>query len=180
MSCLHKIKLRWHSTVVSVYEKVSDIIETESTETEEVSSTESKPNWSTELEAKAKRADELEAQVQQMQRKEVFRDAGLDPSNKMTEYFMKGYEGELSVDAIQAEATSAGLSNTVAQADTSNLEQQTQFAQQVEAERRIAEAGDDAGPVADPQFESLIKQTNNEDELRQLWESNGGTFNAMT
>ena len=155
-------------------------METESTETEEVSSTESKPNWRRELEAKAKRADELEAQVQQMQRKEVFRDAGLDPSNKMTEYFMKGYEGELSVDAIQAEATSAGLSNTVAQADTSNLEQQTQFAQQVEAERRIAEAGDDAGPVADPQFESLIKQTNNEDEIRQLWESNGGTFNAMT
>ena len=155
-------------------------METESTETEEVSSTESKPNWRRELEAKAKRADELEAQVQQMQRKEVFRDAGLDPSNKMTEYFMKGYEGELSVEAIKAEAQSAGLSNAVSQANTSMVEQQAQFAQQVEAERRIAEAGDDAGPVADPQFESLIKQTNNEDELRQLWESNGGTFNAMT
>jgi len=155
-------------------------METESTETEEVSSTESKPNWRRELEAKAKRADELEAQVQQMQRKEVFRDAGLDPSNKMTEYFMKGYEGELNVEAIKAEAQSAGLSNTVNQADTSYLEQQAQFAEQVEAERRIAEAGDDAGPVADPQFESLIKQTTNEDELRQLWEANGGTFNAMT
>mgnify|MGYP005827676415 CR=1 FL=1 len=55
-------------------------METESTETEEVSSTESKPNWRRELEAKAKRADELEAQIQQMQRKEVFRDAGLDLS----------------------------------------------------------------------------------------------------
>ena len=155
-------------------------METESTETEEVSSTESKPNWRRELEAKAKRADELEAQVQQMQRKEVFRDAGLDPSNKMTEYFMKGYEGELNVEAIQAEAASAGLSNTVNQANTVNLEQQAQFAEQVEAERRIAEAGDDAGPVADPQFESLIRQTKNVDELRQLWEANGGTFNAMT
>jgi len=153
-------------------------METESTETEEVSSTESKPNWRRELEAKAKRADELEAQVQQMQRKEVFRDAGLDPSNKMTEYFMKGYEGELSVEAIQAEAQSAGLSNVVSQVNTANLEQQAQFMEQVEAERRIAEAGDDAGPVADPQFESLIKQTNNEAELRQLWESNGGTWNA--
>ena len=155
-------------------------MENESTETEEVSSTESKPNWRRELEAKAKRADELEAQVQQMQRKEVFRDAGLDPSNKMTEYFMKGYEGELSVEAIKAEAQSAGLSNVVSQANTSYSEQQAQFAQQVEAERRIAEAGDDAGPVADPQFESLIRQTKNADELRQLWESNGGTFNAMT
>ena len=155
-------------------------METESTETEEVSSTESKPNWRRELEARAARADELEAQVQQMQRKEVFRDAGLDPSNKMTEYFMKGYEGELSVEAIKAEAQSAGLSNAVSQANTSMVEQQAQFAQQVEAERRIAEAGDDAGPVADPQFESLIRQTTNADELRQLWESNGGTFNAMT
>ena len=155
-------------------------MENESTETEEVSSTESKPNWRRELEAKAKRADELEAQVQQMQRKEVFRDAGLDPSNKMTEYFMKGYEGELSVEAIQAEASSAGLSNTVSQANTSMVEQQAQFAQQVEAERRIAEAGDDAGPVADPQFESLIRQTTNAEELKQLWEANGGTFNAMT
>ena len=155
-------------------------METESTETEEVLSTESKPNWRRELEAKAKRADELEAQIQQMQRKEVFRDAGLDPSNKMTEYFMKGYEGDLSVEAIKAEAQSAGLSNTVNQANTSYSEQQAQFAEQVEAERRIAEAGDDAGPVADPQFESLIRQTTNEDELRQLWESNGGTFNAMT
>ena len=155
-------------------------MENESTETEEVSSTESKPNWRRDLEAKAKRADELEAQVQQMQRKEVFRDAGLNPTDKMTEYFMKGYEGELSVEAIQAEANSAGLSNVVSQANTSYSEQQAQFAQQVEAERRIAEAGDDAGPVADPQFESLIRQTKNADELRQLWEANGGTFNAMT
>ena len=155
-------------------------METESTETEEVSSTESKPNWRRELEAKAKRADELEAQIQQMQRKEVFRDAGLDPSNRMTEYFMKGYEGELTVEAIQAEAANTGLTNLVAQTDTSNSEQQAQFAQQVEAERRIAEASDDAGPVADPQFESLIRQTKNADELRQLWEANSGTWNAMT
>ena len=155
-------------------------METESTETEEVSSTESKPNWRRELEAKAKRAYELEAQIQQMQRKEEFRDAGLDPSNRMTEYFMKGYEGELTVEAIQAEATSTGLTSLVSQEDTTNLGQQAQFAEQVEAERRIAEASDDAGPVADPQFESLIRETKNADELRQLWESNGGTFNAMT
>ncbi len=155
-------------------------METESTETEEVSSTESKPNWRRELEARAARADELEAQIQQMQRKDVFRDAGLDPSNRMTEYFMKGYEGELTVEAIQAEAASTGLTSLVSEENTTNLGQQAQFAEQVEAERRIAEASDDAGPVADPQFESLIRQTTNAEELKQLWEANGGTFNAMT
>ena len=108
-------------------------METESTETEEVSSTESKPNWRRELEAKAKIADELEAQIQQMQRKEVFRDAGLDPSNRMTEYFMKGYEGELTVEAIQAEAANTGLTNLVEQTNTSMVDQQAQFAAQVEA-----------------------------------------------
>ena len=155
-------------------------METESTETEEVSSTESKPNWRRELEAKAKKADALEAEIQQMRRKDVFRDAGLDPSNRMTEYFMKGYEGELTVEAIQAEAASTGLTSLVSQENTTNLGQQAQFAEQVEAERRIAEASDDAGPVADPQFESLIRQTTNAEELKQLWEANGGTFNAMT
>ena len=155
-------------------------METESTETEEVSSTESKPNWRRELEARAARADELEAQIQQLHRKDVFRDAGLDPSNRMTEYFMKGYEGELTVEAIQAEAASTGLTSLVSQENTTNLGQQAQFAEQVEAERRIAEASDDAGPVADPQFESLIRQTTNAEELKQLWEANGGTFNAMT
>ena len=154
-------------------------METESTETEEVSSTESK-NWRRELEARASEGDEAKKELQQLKRQMVFRDAGLNPTDKMTEYFMKGYEGELNVEAIQAEAQSAGLSNTVNQANTSYSEQQAQFAQQVEAERRIAEASDDAGPVADPQLESLIRQTKNADELRQLWEANGGTWNAMT
>jgi len=154
-------------------------METESTETEEVSSTESK-NWRRELEARASEGDEAKKELQQLKRQMVFRDAGLNPTDKMTEYFMKGYEGELNVEAIQAEAQSAGLSNTVNQANTSYSEQQAQFAQQVEAERRIAEASDDAGPVADPQIESLIRQTTNADELKQLLESNGFTINAMT
>ena len=154
-------------------------MENESMETDEVSSTESKPNWRRELEAKAARATELEAQLQQMQRKEVFRDAGLDPSNKMTEYFMKGYDGELSIEAIQSEANSAGLSTMTTQASIGNLaEQQAQQQTQFEAERRIQDAVDDAGPISDPSLNELIRQTNNADELRQLWESNGGTWNA--
>ena len=155
-------------------------MENESTETDEVSSTESKPNWRRDLEAKAARTTELEAQIEQMQRKEVFRDAGLNPTDKMTEYFMKGYEGELSVEAIQTEANSAGLSAMTTQASVGNLaEQQAQQQEQFDAERRIAQAGDDAGPVSDPSLNELIRQTNDPDELRALWEANGGTWNAM-
>ena len=149
-------------------------MEDEFTEADEASSTESKPNWRRELEAKAARTTELEGQLQQMQRKEVFRDAGLDPSNKMTEYFMKGYEGDLSVEAIQAEANDAGLSTMTTMASIGNLAQDTDAL----AERRIQQAADDAGPVTNPALKELIRQTTNADELRTLWESNGGTWNA--
>ena len=109
-----------------------------------------------------------------MKRKEVFRDAGLDPSNKMTEYFMKGYEGDLSVEAIRAEANDAGLSTMTTMASIGNLAQDTDAL----AERRIQQAADDAGPVTNPALDELIRQTTNADELRALWESNGGTWNA--
>ena len=66
------------------------------------------------------------------------------------------------------------------QASVGNLaEQQAQQQEQFDAERRIAQAGDDAGPVSDPSLNELIRQTNNPDELRALWEANGGTWNAM-
>jgi len=155
-------------------------MENESIETDDVSSTESKPNWRRELEAKAARATELEGQLQEMQRKEVFRDAGLNTSDRMTEYFMKGYEGELSIEAIRSEAGNLGLSAMTTQASIGNLaEQQAQQQAQFETERRIQDAVDDAGPVSDPSLNELIRQTNNPEELRALWESNGGTWNAM-
>jgi hypothetical protein len=149
-------------------------MEDEFTEADEASSTESKPNWRRDLEARASEGDEAKKELQQLKRKEVFRDAGLDTSNKMTEYFMKGYEGDLSVEAIQAEANDAGLSNMTTDASSTNLAQDTDAL----AERRIQHAADDAGPVTNPALDELIRQTTNADELRTLWESNGGTWNA--
>lgn len=149
-------------------------MEDEFTEADEASSTESKPNWRRDLEARASEGDEAKKELQQLKRKEVFRDAGLDTSNKMTEYFMKGYEGDLSVEAIQAEANDAGLSNMTTDASSTNLAQDTDAL----AERRIQHAADDAGPVTNPALDELIRQTTNADELRALWESNGGTWNA--
>lgn len=149
-------------------------MEDEFTEADEASSTESKPNWRRDLEARASEGDEAKKELQQLKRKEVFRDAGLDTSNKMTEYFMKGYEGDLSVEAIQAEANDAGLSNMTANASSTNPAQDTDAL----AERRIQHAADDAGPVTNPALKELIRQTTNADELRTLWESNGGTWNA--
>jgi hypothetical protein len=39
-------------------------------------------------------------------------------------------------------------------------------------------AADDAGPVTNPELDTLIRQTKNPDELRELMEAHGHTWNA--
>lgn len=70
---------------------------------------EDKPNWRRELEAKARRADDLEVKLAAMERREAFREAGLDLSKPAIGYFVKGYEGDLTPEAIKAAATEAGF-----------------------------------------------------------------------
>lgn len=61
------------------------------------------------LEAKARQAEELAAKLATMERNEAFRSAGLDPADKRASYFVKGYEGDLTPEAIKAAATEAGF-----------------------------------------------------------------------
>lgn len=61
------------------------------------------------LRAKADKTSDLEKTVAELTRKEAFREAGIDPSDKKAGYFVKGYDGELSADAIRAAATEAGF-----------------------------------------------------------------------
>lgn len=61
------------------------------------------------LRQKARQADELAAKLAAMERTEMFRNAGIDPGDARARYFVKGYEGELNVDAIKAAASEAGF-----------------------------------------------------------------------
>lgn len=141
------------------------------TEAEDSVSQESKPNWRRELEDRAKAGDEAVAQLAQLQRELSFRDAGVDPSSKQGQYFIRGYDGEMTVDAIRAEAAELGL--------TGGQPVQAQQPQiDYGAEQRIAMAADDAGPVTNPELDTLIRQTKNPDELRELMEAHGHTWNA--
>ena len=146
---------------------------TEEMPTEEDSvSQESKPNWRRELESRAKAGDEAIAELQQLRRELSFRDAGVNPNSKQGQYFIRGYDGEMTVDAIRAEAAELGLtgeSNTPAvQAPPIDYG----------AEQRIAMAADDAGPVSSPELDELIRRTNSPEELQALMESHGYTWNA--
>lgn len=140
------------------------------TEAEDSVSQESKPNWRRELEDRAKAGDEAVAELAQLRRELSFRDAGVDPSSKQGQYFMRGYDGEMTVDAIRAEAAELGLTGQPVQAQQPQID--------YGAEQRIAMAADDAGPVTNPELDTLIRQTKNPAELRELMEAHGHTWNA--
>lgn len=61
------------------------------------------------LRKKAKERDELAAKLERLERNEAFRDAGLDLKDAKAKYFMKGYDGDMTPEAIKAEALSAGF-----------------------------------------------------------------------
>lgn len=83
-------------------------------------------NWRRKMERErseaVQRAEAAESRLAALERAEAFRSAGVDPTSKMGSYFLKGYDGELTVEAIQAEAREAGL--------LSNAEDQPMAAQQ--------------------------------------------------
>jgi len=144
------------------------------------SSTESKPNWRRDLENRAKEAEEkaatLELELSSIQRRDTFRSAGLDLDDARTKYFVKGYEGELDVEAIRQEATMAGFLG----ADAPPVAQNSVFNDMLSAEQRIQVAGEGGDPVIPPDLDDLIRATNSEDELRTLLESNGIMWGAAT
>lgn len=142
-------------------------------EAEDSVSQESKPNWRRDLENRAKAGDEAVAELAQLRRELSFRDAGVDPQSKQGQYFMRGYDGDMTVDAIRAEAAELGL--------TGNSNPPAAQAPPVDygAEQRIAMAADDAGPVSTPEFDELIRATGGDEALlRPLMESHGYTWNA--
>ena len=132
--------------------------------------TESEPNFRRGMEARAKAGDQALVELAALKRTLLFRDADINPSSKKNEYFIKGYDGDLTVDAIREEATAVGLYESVGAPAEWQID--------MGAEQRIAAAADDAGPVTNPELNDLIGRTSNEDELRALMEANGHTWNA--
>ena len=66
-------------------------------------------NWRRDLERRAREGDEAKARVAELERREAFREAGLDLSKPGVGYFLKGYDGELTPAAIKDAATEAGF-----------------------------------------------------------------------
>ena len=61
------------------------------------------------LEKAASEGQKAQAELAALKREMTFREAGIDPSNPAHRYFVKGYDGETTLEAIKAAATEAGF-----------------------------------------------------------------------
>ena len=142
------------------------------------SPTESKPNWRRDLEKRAKEAESQLAETQERlsgyERRDVFRSAGLDLEDRQVSYFVKAYDGEMDAEAIRAEAEDAGFVGRNASASSSSPIKRDAL----DAEQRIAVAGEGGDPVSQADLNSRIAATNTEAELRALMENEGYLWGA--
>tara|TARA_R110002033_G_scaffold48312_1_gene94608 strand:+ start:106 stop:582 length:477 start_codon:yes stop_codon:yes gene_type:complete len=142
------------------------------------SPTESKPNWRRDLEKRAKEAESQLAETQERlsgyERRDVFRSAGLDLEDRQVSYFVKAYDGEMDAEAIRAEAEAAGFVGRDASASSSSPIKRDAL----DAEQRIAAAGEGGDPVSQADLNSRIAATNTEAELRALMENEGYLWGA--
>ena len=90
--------------------------------------------------AKLRRAEkarkQAETEAAEVKKQMAFLKAGIDPDSPKAKYFVKGYEGEVTAEAIRAEALAAGVIE----------EQQEQVDQpSLDAQDRIASAASGVG-----------------------------------
>jgi ribosomal protein L12E/L44/L45/RPP1/RPP2 len=142
------------------------------------SPTESKPNWRRDLENRAKEAEtqlaEAESKLSGYERRDVFRSAGLDLEDRQVSYFVKAYDGEMDAEVIRAEAEAAGFIGR----DASATGPSPIMRNALDAEQRIAAAGEGGDPVSQADLNSRIASTSNPDELRALMENEGYLWGA--
>ena len=141
------------------------------------STSESEPNFRRKLENRATsaeaRAEVAEAKLASYERQDTFRSAGIDLNDPRTKYFVKGYEGELDVEAIRMEAEAAGFLNANEEPLNQSVNNDILM-----TEQRIQVAGEGGDPVAPPDLDARIKATQNPDELRALIEGEGVHWGA--
>ena len=112
-----------------------------------------------EEELKAERAARAEAEA--AKRELAFVKAGVPLDNPVAKYFIKGYDGEITPEAIRAAAEEANLIQPSKQAEETKAEQEI-WGRISKAQR----AGEQSEPAED--WMTKINNTRNADEVMQL------------
>ena len=129
------------------------------------------------LEEKAKRADELAAQVESLQKEAVFSSALAGIDHPGLSYFKTGYSGDLTPEAIRQAAIEAGFGR----ADTSTEPQPASTVPaDLAAHQRMAAAQVGAAPP--PPFDPLeaIAKAESAEEVMAIVEAHGEKYGVIS
>lgn len=105
------------------------------------------------LEEKAKRAKNLETENTQLQRTNLMLQAGIDLTSDRGKFFAEGYKGELTVEAVKAQATTLGFIGAAAPSAADNESPDTPLEEgeaALAADRRDLAQGSPADSPAPP------------------------------
>lgn len=111
------------------------------------------------LEAENKALREQMAEVAEAKRELTFVKAGITPDDPKFRYFVKGYDGELTPDAIRQAAEEAGFIQRRDDAQAPEREAWGRVS-------RVASAGETSEPVVD--YSEKIRKAKSPDEVMQL------------
>jgi hypothetical protein len=113
------------------------------------------------LEKELQQSKQALAEAEAIKRENAFMKAGIPMDDPMAKYFVKGYDGEISAEAIRAAAQEANLIQKAVEDAKAKSE--------VDAWNRITRAqraGETSEPVAD--WNAKLNQARNQDEVMQI------------
>lgn len=113
-----------------------------------------------ELESEVKTLREKAAEAEKLQKELAFSKAGIPMDAPMAKYFIKGYEGEFTPEAIRKAAEEANLLQ--AQTPTAPAPEQQAWSRM----QKASTAGETSEPVVD--WNQRINQAKSADEVMQL------------
>ena len=111
------------------------------------------------LEAENKALREQAAQAEQARRELNFVKAGINPDDPKTRYFVKGYDGDNTVEAIRQAAEEAGFIQSREAAEAPERDAWNRVT-------RASQVGENSEPVVD--YSDKIRQAKSADEVMQL------------
>lgn len=126
------------------------------------------------LEEKARRADELAAEVERLQKESVFSSALTGIDHPGLSYFKNAYDGDLTPEAIRQAAIEAGFGHSEPETDTRQTQPAaTPTAPDLAAHQRMAAAAVGSAPPPPFDLAEEISKAKNSDEVMALIEAHG-------
>jgi hypothetical protein len=109
----------------------------------------------------AKERNDLQKQLAASQRELAFAKSGLDFSDPKLKYFINGYEGDLTPDAIRQQAEADGF---IAPAQNTKPTDQAD----INAHQRMQNASAGANDTPPPDLAEKLRQANSQEEVMKL------------